>query len=641
MQETFLHRSTINFTLLDRSTSIEVLPDDVLLIIFSSYRASSPMYWHRLTHVCRRWRHIVFASPRGLDLRLYCKPGTPILKILDYWPALPLNVQYRECQTFDPPSSEDEDNIVAALKHSDRIHSISVTVTHSLLKKLRTIEQSFPELEDLVLLCGRGLPMPLPTHLRWGSRLRSLRLTGISLDTLPQLLSSSPNLLDLRLHDILGSKKLSPQMFASALCGMTQLQSLSVQFHVFFHSRLVEVPPFSGERVVLPALTDLKFRGIRDDYLNSFIARIDAPHLADIEIMFVYRRTIDLSPISQFIDRIEIQKSYRRADIISSGCAISMSLIRSRPPTRLELGAYSPRLDWQLSSMTRICDHFSQSLLGVRNLRIESTQTSGGRDATGAEWAELIRSFSGVGRFHVAGERAAGILQALRPTVGEVTSGALPELTNLYVIGPRSGAMHDIIQSIINPRKLTGSPIVRKYINMNSRNKKILQESNVEDESMCILPTRTCRYCNVRLTERQDLIRYSGHRAPPEECEEWCRYCRRPWPQCISAPRVQRPRGPLIPGASGGLPVSPRMHHIPGHPIEPPFAPHSLVPMRLHISESPLNRRPTEHQRSYWRFIPNLRSLGALFNSRLRRRAPTDQLEPLEVWSTIGNEALE
>jgi hypothetical protein len=576
-QET-LRQSTSNFPLPPRNASIEVLPDDVLLIIFGYYRASSPPHWHRLTHVCRRWRCIVFASPRVLDLRLYCQPGTPVLKI-GCWPAFPINLQYRECQISHPPTSEDEDNIMAALKHSDRIYSISLIVTKSLLKKLGTTEQSFPELEDLVLKCQSviNLPMPFPRYFRWGTRLRSLRLTAISLTELPQLLSSCPDLVELQLHEIISARWLSPQTFASALSGMTRLQSLSLHTHIWglFFFTLVDSPPFSGERIVLPALTHLRFRGINDEDLNSIVARIDAPQLTDIEILFFNgTNEIDVSPLSQFIDRVEMQKSHRRADILISGCAVSMSLTNSRGPTRLELGISSRRrLDWQLFSMARICNQFSQSLLSVRDLRMETTQTSDGRDSmNGERWTEIIRLFSGARRFHVAGELAADIVQALRPTVPtirELTCGALPALTNLFVVGPRSGALQDAIRSITGPRKRSGNPIVGKYINLDTRNDKTLRGSSVEHDSMRMMPIRTCRYCNVRLEDPQDLIRHPNYRGPPEECEEWCRFCRRP--QCHSPPRLQRHhRSPDVgPSDESPISISPRGHDFPGPPTEP------------------------------------------------------------------------
>jgi hypothetical protein len=251
----------------------------------------------------------------------------------------------------------------------------------------------------------------------------------------------------------------------------------------------------------------------------------------------------------------------------------------------------------------------------------------------------------------VAGDLATDVLQALRPSAGELTSGALPSLTNLYVIGPRSGGLQDTIRSIITPRKLSGRPIVGKYINVNSRNDK---ESNAVDESMRILPTRTCRYCNVRLTEPQDLIRHSNHHVPPEECEEWCRFCSRSWPFCLSAPRRQ-PRhrssqANIAPLASDGFPItiSPlRRHESPIQSTVPPSGPLFVVPTTpWHLSQSWSDRRPAEPQRDYRRFIPNIRSLATLFNLRRGRRAeaaqlPNDQLEPLDDWSMVENEALE
>jgi hypothetical protein len=562
------------------------------------------------------------------------------MKILDCWPALPIVVQYRACQVIDSLSPEDEDNIIAALKHSDRICSISLVVPRSLLKKLGSIVQSFPELEDLALQC-RDLYMPFPPYFQWGTRLRSLSLTGISLSALPQLLSSSPGLVNLQLHDIISTRKLPPQTFASAVSGMTRLQSLSLHFHILFQYSFVDIPPFSGERVVLPALTHIKIRGITDDYLNGFVARIDTPQLADIEIMLVHRPNIDVSPFRQFIDRIEMQKSHRRADILTSGCAISTSLTSPKAPSRLNLGICSRQFDQQLSTMARICNHFSQALLSVRDLRIETTETPSGRDGTdGEKWLELIRWFGSAGRFHVAGELAADILHALKPRVGEFTSGALPALTNLYVIGSRSGPLQDIIRSIITLRKLSGSPIVGKYIDVNSGNDKVLRESNSEDESMRILPIRTCRYCNVRLAERQDLIRHSNRRAPLDACEELCRFCHAPWQLCRPRERLHPPNVEPSDSIPVLIPLTPRRR------IETPSAQLSVVPTTpMDISGSWSNWRPAERPRDYWRFVPNLRSIGTLFSSRWRRRAgataelPND-LEPLDDWSIIENEAL-
>ena len=61
-------------------------------------------------------------------------------------------MEYGGLPTLDPPVPEDEDNIITALKQSDRVISISLTVTSSLMEKLSAIEKPFSELQDLVLL---------------------------------------------------------------------------------------------------------------------------------------------------------------------------------------------------------------------------------------------------------------------------------------------------------------------------------------------------------------------------------------------------------------------------------------------------------------------------------------------------------
>ena len=48
-----------------------------------------------------------------------------------------------------PPATEDEDNIMAALKQSDRVISISLIVTSTLLEKLSSIGSPFSELQEL------------------------------------------------------------------------------------------------------------------------------------------------------------------------------------------------------------------------------------------------------------------------------------------------------------------------------------------------------------------------------------------------------------------------------------------------------------------------------------------------------------
>ncbi|KAH9077555.1 hypothetical protein EDB83DRAFT_2548618, partial [Lactarius deliciosus] len=139
------------------------LPDNVLLNIFRYYLDVSPRHWPRLVHICRRWRRIVFASQQTLHLRIFCTYGTPVLKTLLCWPTLPIIVRYGGTLELAPPAHEDEDNIMAALEQSDRVSSINLTATKSLLEKLSVTERPFSELEDLILLSRDGVPLTFPS----------------------------------------------------------------------------------------------------------------------------------------------------------------------------------------------------------------------------------------------------------------------------------------------------------------------------------------------------------------------------------------------------------------------------------------------------------------------------------------------
>ena len=163
---------------------------------------------------------------------------------------------------------------MAALEHTDRVCSINFTISSSLLKKLSTISKPFSELEELVLLSQDNVQLTLPSAFWWGHRLRTLHSTRISFPILPQLLLPSQNLVDLQLHEIPSVGYFPPEAFANALCGMTQLQSLSLHFISLLPRRnYFSLPPSPGDRIVLPAFIRFKYRGT-SKYLDIFVARI-------------------------------------------------------------------------------------------------------------------------------------------------------------------------------------------------------------------------------------------------------------------------------------------------------------------------------------------------------------------------------
>ncbi|KAH9034410.1 hypothetical protein EDB84DRAFT_1578182 [Lactarius hengduanensis] len=455
-------------------TMIGVLPDEALLNIFRlsqlDYLYTFPQFWPTLTHVCRRWRQIVLSSPLGLRLRLYCTYGTPVLKTLDCWPPFPLVVNYGWVPMLTPApltaTPEDENNIIAALNHSDRVASISLTITNSLLENLsRTVVSGpFSELEELVLLSGDNgdnVQLALPSSFRWGPRLRFLHSSRVAIPTLPQLLSTSTGLVDLRLYDIPDIGYFSPYALADALSEMTQLQTLVLRFLSFPPSRNdLDFPPQSWKRVVLPVLTSLKYRGT-SKYLDSLVARIDAPCLGDIHIAFLSQPTLDALQLGLFIGRIEMQASPLEADILSSWGDISITLTQPDSLTRLELQISCGELDLQLSSISQICDHFSPLLSNVEDLTIATIGLSSVPDDIDDEqWLRIIRAFGGAKDFRVSGELWTDILRALCPA-GEGGETVLPALRNLHLQEPISthGPFWDTVRSFLTQRQLSSRPV--------------------------------------------------------------------------------------------------------------------------------------------------------------------------------------
>jgi len=208
--------------------TINVLPDNTLLEIFDFYKDDTlesvalSWRWNLLTQVCRRWRHVVFGSPRRLDLRLVCRTTTPVSRLLHIWPPFPITVYlpYR-------PSGVDKngvENIIAALERPDRISNIYIDDIRG------------PELEKLVTVLHEPLPVltrfdlrstdesvpVLPETFLDGSvpRLHTFTLGGIPFPSFPKFILRFTHIANLDLNDIPNSGYISPEVMASCLTAL-------------------------------------------------------------------------------------------------------------------------------------------------------------------------------------------------------------------------------------------------------------------------------------------------------------------------------------------------------------------------------------------------------------------------------------
>ena len=414
-------------------------------------------------HTCRKWRHIVFASQGILRLRLFCTHGTPVQKSLDCWPTLPIVVEYGGLPALAPPSPEDEDNIVAALKQSDRVISICLTITRSLLEKLSTIDGVFSELQDLVLLSRDVFPLTLPITFRWGQCLRRLHSSGIEFSThlQPIYLGSSTNIIDLQLHGASVPWEFSPVIFKNALSVMTQLRSLSLHFRTIANPRYPLLP--DGECVVLPVLTRLNFRGSMV-YLQSTFAVLDAPSLEDIKITFD-DPFFALRTFKKFIDWIEIHRSHCGAHNLYSEPTILISPQKRQGAfLRLELQSFSKPSLKQISSMAQICLNIYPFLRNHRGyIHVSTTRPPGRMDSShGDELLDLLDSSTDEKLFHLDANHWINIVHTSQLSRYK---NVLPAMDKLYLLqpGPSHALLREGVVSAMVSRRLSGHPIEVEY----------------------------------------------------------------------------------------------------------------------------------------------------------------------------------
>ena len=451
--------------------SIDALPDDVLLPIFHSYlHEGDPRpealtrAWQSLIHVCRRWRSVVYGSPRRLDLRLLCTDSTRSRDMLDIWPALPLIIKSNSyC------SKRGADNLVAALKCSDRVCEIDLMISWTSYFGiiLVAMQQPFPELTHLNFWwIGDDETLIVPDSFLGGfaPRLQYLRLHDTPFPGLPKLLSSATHLVYLDLLDIPHSGYFSPDAMAAALSTLTSLQ----YFWLLFESP-ESCPDLETRRLpsltrsVLPALTWFRFKGV-SEYLEDLVIDIDAPQLNNLYIAFFNDSVFDTPELTQFISRTPMSSALENARIALQARTASISF---RPQihgqVELEVSIFCEGLDWQLSSLEQVCTSSLLFLPTLGDLYINeytSSEPDWKENIGNGPWLELLRPFTAMKNLYLSEKIALRIGPALQEHVEGRTTELLPTLENIFLqgLGP-SGLAQEGIGQFVSTQQVVGHRI--------------------------------------------------------------------------------------------------------------------------------------------------------------------------------------
>ena len=381
----------------------------------------------------------------------------------------------------------DEDNVIAALEHPDRVCCIELAATDAQLAKMSAvIQQPFPVLTHLAITSKSETGLVLPSGFLGGFApcLQELDLAGTGLPSLPTLLSSANNLVRLSLHVIPRAGYISSDVMAASLATLPRLALLDIAFSSY--SDQIPLRPTGIIPSVLPSLQVLFFTG-DSKYLEDFLARICTPQLDTIEIYYWNQSAEFVVPqLASFIDRSDSLKK-----TLSGHCQITVDDdnvidldIGPSPetPTWSECGisisVLCEGLDEQISHLANILGSISPILSDVVHLTLKSIDfLSESRHRSEADHLDdlawrLLRQFSSVQTLFVSDNTAVLVYEALEYVNQEMITDAFPAL-ELFFLGKEDegeenkdeGAVEELdryrssIHKFLNHRRDYGHPV--------------------------------------------------------------------------------------------------------------------------------------------------------------------------------------
>ena len=237
-------------------------------------------------HVCRRWRNVVFASPRRLNLQLRWRP---VKETLHVWPELPLLI----CSFSKRVPRRHATNFIAALEEHHRV--CDVCIDYSLLKGFAAIDrESVP---------GDNAPV---SSVGYHNRARA----GPSRFVLGWIYTSMAfRFRQWRVYSCLPTTSTSlPMAMVTGFSALTSSRPFALNSDTL-DVRRIDSPLLSYlTRIVLPALTTFHFKG-DGEYLEEIMAQIDTPSLDAFYMTFFNQLIFDTPRLRDIIARTKMFKA--------------------------------------------------------------------------------------------------------------------------------------------------------------------------------------------------------------------------------------------------------------------------------------------------------------------------------------------
>jgi len=390
--------------------------------------------------------------------------------MIEHSPPFPLFIHYIVKSDSIIPT-EDEEGIMDALRHRDRVRRIRLYIPVLNLEKVITVlEDEFPILEFLCV----GPPTKLDTSLKLPEsfralHLRHLRLSNLVLPIGSQLLSTVVGLVTLLLAYFSPSGYIPSNDLIRRFSQMPLLEALGIAFHPPVPNRNVREKlsrnPLTTH-ATLPNLRSFGFKGT-SAYLEALLPCMTAPLLAKLHVIFFNQLTFSL-PRLQFLLSTTENMRFSISELIFLKDMVSMRLYPHRGSSiyGLRVDVLCQHFDWQVASAVQISSVLTSAFSTLESLTLRVVDWREGdslewhNEADRTQWRDLLRSFGNVKTLRVAASKSGVISQLSRSLQfedGESHLELLPELKELSYPDHRGAG--DAFTKFIDARRIAGHPV--------------------------------------------------------------------------------------------------------------------------------------------------------------------------------------
>jgi hypothetical protein len=381
-------------------------------------------------------------------------------------PPLPLIIDHDD--ENDDLTAEDEEGIMLALQHRNRVRFINLRMPVPSLQKLVTaMDGEFPTLELLIIEPPekQNARLSLPPTFE-APQLRHLWLDYFTSPIGSPFLTSAVGLVTLFLPRNHTSTYVQPEHFLQAISLLPHLERLEIGFISPVSNSEIEGQlshsPITTQ-VTLPNLHRFMFWG-NSGYLETLLPHMVTPLLQVLVVNFFNQLSFSVPRLSQFILTAEyIRSSFARLLFYHEGVYMDLDNSLAAGPARLtSFHANIPcrHLDWQVSSVTQILNDLRPLSSSVGELILDYREhvlsSEMHNEVHPTLWHQFLGSFRNVEILRVHKGLVGEVSRSLRFN-GEQPLELLPGLKEL--VCPTGSVEDKSFAPFVHDREVAGQPV--------------------------------------------------------------------------------------------------------------------------------------------------------------------------------------